>query len=241
MTGSVHRALRDTWSPHSSPLAWPSILLAVFSCPQGTPWSSCLLPPHRPHQGGLVRIPDVPATPGAGHVLMRSAEAARSPLPRLCDLAHRVPPAIFWLQGMETFEQLFRNLGVLPDSSSQQPPGPVRLWSLTIFLNISQNHPLRRSRSGPFLFLLGSLPVLPAGRPGSAGVPLPVAGSSPLDGVGGSGPHCTGLWTLGSRRACVQVWCMSARGTWAHLVQTYPCLYSPAPHRCPRKQSISRL
>ena len=70
--------------------------------------------------------------------------------------------------------------------------GQLRLSSLIIFLNISQNHPLHRSSSGPFLFLLGSLPGLPAGRPGSAGVPLPIAGCSPLNGVGGQWPPLHG-------------------------------------------------
>ena len=143
MTGSVHRALRDTWSPHSSPLACPSILLAVFSCPQGTPWSSRLLPPHRP-PGGLIRTPDVPATPGARSCPdeVRRGCSLSSAQARLVILPSMSLLAIFWLQGMETFEQLFRNLGVLLDSSSQQPPGPVKtLESYYLFKHFSKPPP----------------------------------------------------------------------------------------------------
>ena len=94
MTSSLHLALQDTWSPRSSPLAWPSIPSAIFSCPQGlpvflrhtvtqevSPIPLTSLVPQVPQGLVHVLVPQVPQ--GLVHVLVRSAETASSPPPGL--------------------------------------------------------------------------------------------------------------------------------------------------------------
>lgn len=75
---------------------------------------------------------------------------------------------------METFEELYRNLGVLLDSSSQHPSGPVSLLSLTLHCSSSGPFPSCLDPCQGFLLAVLALQV----------GPFHIAGSSPQDGVG---------------------------------------------------------